>query len=54
MFEKLNEEDARRTDIGRKCAHCHSEAMDDPLRGPLVLCDTEYLAAEHLEHALSK
>ena len=39
MFEKLNEEDARRTDIARACSRCHSEAIDDPKLGPMLFCD---------------
>jgi len=43
MFLKLNEEEARRTDIARACEACHSEAINDPQLGAMLFCD-------HMEH----
>ena len=43
MFLKLNEEEARRTDIARACEACASEAIDDPQLGAMLFCD-------HMEH----
>ena len=43
MFQKLNDDEARRTDISRACEACDSEAIDDPQLGAMLFCD-------HMEH----
>jgi len=43
MFQKLNDDEARRTDISRACEACHSEAINDPQLGAMLFCD-------HMEH----